>query len=87
MQTLAHHDGNSRTKPAEVATMVQCTVDALGRLDILVNNAGIQHVAAIEEFPTEKWDAILAMTTTRPPRRHHAVVALTRIRINPVKMI
>jgi len=36
-------------------------VDKAGRCDILVNNAGIQHVAAIEEFPAEKWDAIIAI--------------------------
>src|SRR6056297_1857732 len=37
------------------------TVEALGSCDILVNNAGIQHVAAIDEFPTAKWDAIIAI--------------------------
>ena len=37
------------------------TFDGFGRLDILVNNAGIQHVARIDEFPIEKWDAILAI--------------------------
>ena len=36
-------------------------VEQAGRCDILVNNAGIQHVAAIDEFPTEKWDAIIAI--------------------------
>ena len=41
--------------------LVTRAADALGGLDILVNNAGIQHVAPIEEFPTEKWDAILAI--------------------------
>src|SRR3546814_18430767 len=34
---------------------------ALGGIDILVNNAGIQHVARIEEFPVEKWNAIIAL--------------------------
>ncbi len=49
------------TKPAAIAEMIQTTIDSLGRLDILVNNAGIQHVAPIEQFPIEKWDAILAI--------------------------
>ena len=39
-------------------------VEQAGRCDILVNNAGIQHVAAIDEFPTEKWDAIIAINLT-----------------------
>lgn len=49
------------TKPAAIAEMIETTVASLGRLDILVNNAGIQHVAPIEQFPVEKWDAILAI--------------------------
>jgi 3-hydroxybutyrate dehydrogenase len=49
------------TKPAEIAAMIKTAERELGSIDILINNAGIQHVAAIEEFPTEKWDAILAI--------------------------
>jgi 3-hydroxybutyrate dehydrogenase len=45
----------------EVADMVAYTKHELGRLDILVNNAGIQHVEAIEKFPSDKWEAILAI--------------------------
>jgi len=41
--------------------LISRTVEALGACDILVNNAGIQHVAAIDEFPPEKWDAIIAI--------------------------
>ena len=41
--------------------MIQTTVDSLGRLDVLVNNAGIQHVAPVDQFPIEKWDAILSI--------------------------
>jgi len=41
--------------------MVQTTIDKFGKIDILVNNAGIQHVDYIENFPTEKWDAIIAI--------------------------
>jgi len=48
-------------KPAEVAAMVDQTRRRFGSLDVLINNAGIQHVAPVEEFPTEKWDAILAI--------------------------
>ena len=44
-----------------IADMVDRTVRSFGPVDILVNNAGIQHVAAIEDFPVAKWDAILAI--------------------------
>jgi 3-hydroxybutyrate dehydrogenase len=49
------------TRPAEIADMVATATKALGRVDILVNNAGIQHVAPVDEFPPEKWDAIIAI--------------------------
>ncbi len=49
------------SKAAPIADMVALTLAEFGRLDILVNNAGIQHVAPIEQFPAEKWDAILAI--------------------------
>jgi 3-hydroxybutyrate dehydrogenase len=48
-------------KPDEVAAMVHEAERRFGSLDVLVNNAGIQHVAPIEEFPVEKWDAILVI--------------------------
>lgn len=44
-----------------VAAMVERTAAALGTPDIVVNNAGIQHVAPVDAFPTEKWDAIIAI--------------------------
>jgi 3-hydroxybutyrate dehydrogenase len=44
-----------------VTGLIEMTLSNFGRLDILVNNAGIQHVAPLEDFPTEKWDAILAI--------------------------
>ncbi len=47
--------------PAAIREMVARTEESLGRLDILVNNAGIQHVAPVEAFPDDKWDAILAI--------------------------
>lgn len=49
------------TRPGEIAAMVADTLDQLGRLDILVNNAGVQHVSAVEDFPPEKWDQIIAI--------------------------
>jgi 3-hydroxybutyrate dehydrogenase len=47
--------------PAAIAEMVGTTIRKHGRLDIVVNNAGIQHVAPVDEFPVERWDAILAI--------------------------
>jgi 3-hydroxybutyrate dehydrogenase len=55
------YDGADVSRADVVAGMVEATIAAFGRLDILVNNAGIQHVAPIETFPIEKWDAILSI--------------------------
>jgi 3-hydroxybutyrate dehydrogenase len=49
------------SKPEAIQKMIEDTLRSSGRLDILVNNAGIQHVAALQDFPPEKWDAILAI--------------------------
>ncbi len=49
------------SKPAEISVMIDETEKKLGSLDVLVNNAGIQHVANIEDFPIEKWDAVIAI--------------------------
>ena len=57
---VSYH-GADMSKPAEVEDMVRTTEREFGAVDILVNNAGIQHVALIEEFPVEKWDAIIAI--------------------------
>jgi 3-hydroxybutyrate dehydrogenase len=52
------------SKPAEITAMVRAAEAELGAVDILVNNAGIQHVAPVDEFPPEKWDAIIAINLT-----------------------
>jgi 3-hydroxybutyrate dehydrogenase len=49
------------SKPAEIADIVAATEKSFGALDVLVNNAGIQFVANIEDFPIEKWDAVIAI--------------------------
>lgn len=49
------------SKPKAIVHMIRQTTDTFGAVDIMVNNAGIQHVAPIEEFPDEKWDAILSI--------------------------
>jgi 3-hydroxybutyrate dehydrogenase len=57
----ARFDGADMSKPAAIRDMVERVGRSFGAVDILVNNAGIQHVAPIEEFPPEKWDAIQAI--------------------------
>lgn len=51
-------------KGEECALLIEKANEALGSVDILVNNAGIQYVAPVDEFPTEKWDAIIAINLT-----------------------
>ena len=57
----AFYDGADMTRPAEIAAMIAGAQAKMGSLDILVNNAGIQFVSPIENFPIEKWDAIIAI--------------------------
>ena len=59
----AYHNADM-SKPAEIEAMMAFAAERFGAVDILVNNAGIQHVANIEDFPAEKWDAILAINLT-----------------------
>ena len=58
---LTHYSPADMSKPDEIAAMVDEAVGELGGLDVLVNNAGIQHTAPVQEFPPEKWDAIIAI--------------------------
>src|SRR5689334_19145535 len=57
----ALYDPADMTKPDQIAAMVARCHAELGGPDIVINNAGIQHVAPIDEFPIEKWDAIIAI--------------------------
>ncbi|MDD3934915.1 3-hydroxybutyrate dehydrogenase [Rhodoferax sp.] len=57
---VAYH-GADMSKPDEIAAMMTYAAEQFGRVDILVNNAGIQHVARVENFPPERWDAIIAI--------------------------
>ncbi len=57
---VAYH-GADMSKPVEIEAMMKYAAAQFGRVDILVNNAGIQHVARIENFPIERWDAIIAI--------------------------
>ena len=64
--------------PAAIADMVAAALAEHGRLDVLVNNAGIQHVAPIEQFPVEKWDAILAINLSSAFHTTRAVLPAMR---------
>jgi 3-hydroxybutyrate dehydrogenase len=62
VRTLYH--GADMSRPAEIEQMIAAAEAAFGRIDILVNNAGIQHVAPVDAFPVERWDAIIAINLT-----------------------
>jgi 3-hydroxybutyrate dehydrogenase len=60
----AEYHGADMSKPDQIEDMMKFAASRLGRVDILVNNAGIQHVAKVEDFPPERWDAIIAINLT-----------------------
>lgn len=55
------YDGADMSKPAAIEAMMDRAAKEFGGVDILINNAGIQNVCPVEDFPTEKWDAIIAI--------------------------
>ena len=55
------YHGADMSKPAEIEDMMKTAEKRFGGVDILVNNAGIQHVANVEDFPVDRWDAIIAI--------------------------
>ncbi|CAN7210781.1 3-hydroxybutyrate dehydrogenase [Phenylobacterium sp. LjRoot219] len=73
-----HYHGADMTHPVEVAEMVGFAQAEFGRLDILVNNAGIQHVAAVEDFPPEKWDQIIAINLSSAFHATRAAVPIMK---------
>jgi 3-hydroxybutyrate dehydrogenase len=74
----ALHDGADLSDPAAIEAMMDRCRAELGAPDILVNNAGIQHVAPVDEFPTGKWDAIIAVNLS-------AVFHTTRLAVPGMK--
>jgi 3-hydroxybutyrate dehydrogenase len=66
------------TKPAEIADMVALGERSFGSVDILINNAGIQFVSPIEDFPIEKWDAIIAINLSSAFHGIRAAVPLMK---------
>jgi 3-hydroxybutyrate dehydrogenase len=60
-QVTALYDAADMSKPDDIVRMVKSAEQRLGAIDVIVNNAGIQYVSPIEDFPPEKWDAIIAI--------------------------
>nr|NDG07057.1 SDR family NAD(P)-dependent oxidoreductase [Oxalobacteraceae bacterium] len=56
--------GADMTQPQQIEQMMNDAIAQFGSVDILVNNAGIQHVANVEDFPVERWDAVIAINLT-----------------------
>jgi 3-hydroxybutyrate dehydrogenase len=55
------YDGADMSRAEAISSMMQKAIDQFGSIDLLINNAGIQHVAPVDEFPVERWNAILAI--------------------------
>ena len=65
--------GADISKPAQIREMVDLATKELGSVDILVNNAGIQHTSPVDEFPEDRWDAVIAINLTS---NFHAIKAV-----------
>ena len=74
------YDGADMSKPTTIAAMADNARKAFGKVDIIVNNAGIQFVAPIEEFPPERWDAIIAINLSSAFHLTRAVIAEMKAR-------
>jgi 3-hydroxybutyrate dehydrogenase len=67
------YSGADMSKPAQIHDMVRQATQELGKVDILVNNAGIQHTSKVEEFPDDRWDAVIAINLSS---NFHAIKAV-----------
>ena len=76
----AVHSPADMSKPAEIAEMIALAEETFGSVEILVNNAGIQFVSPVEEFPIEKWDAIIAINLSAAFHAIRAAVPLMKKR-------
>jgi 3-hydroxybutyrate dehydrogenase len=72
---MVTYSGADLSRAENVTAMVESARAEFGQIDILVNNAGIQHVAPIEDFPPEKWDAVLAIDLSAAFHATRAVFA------------
>ena len=73
------YHGADMTRPEEIAALIEATADSFGGVDILVNNAGIQHTAPIEDFPPDRWAAIIAINLSSSFYTiHHALPLMRR---------
>jgi 3-hydroxybutyrate dehydrogenase len=67
------YSGADISKPAQIQEMVRKATQELGSVDILVNNAGIQHTSPVDEFPEDRWDAVIAINLSS---NFHAIKAV-----------
>lgn len=74
------HDGADMSRQEQIEAMMARAAERFGGVDVLVNNAGIQHVAPVDEFPVEKWHAILAINLTAA--FHTTRLALPHMKFN-----
>jgi 3-hydroxybutyrate dehydrogenase len=72
------YSGADMSKPDQIRTMVAQAAKELGSADILVNNAGIQFTAPVDEFPDEKWDAIIAINLSAAFHASKAAIPLMK---------
>jgi len=70
----ALYDSGDMTKPDQITAMVERCADELGGPDIVINNAGIQYVSPVDDFPTDKWDAIIAINLSSAFHMMHAAI-------------
>lgn len=72
------YHGANMTKPDEIADLIKTAQKEFGNIDVLVNNAGIQHVSPIEDFPPEKWEAIISINLSAAFYTLHHTIPLMK---------